>query len=144
LKNKTPDITTSKFVDSVILRPEHFCSVTRDEHENDKSAGGYEYDPVPLPKCERQRLCDTLFHLITHESPDMRDECLQVLHEVQQQEMLLLSNDNQDINDNRTLCEWDLGIAELLARILVGLHCTDDDLQLDGLANYLMSVGIAC
>lgn len=145
LKNKPPDTTKSKFVDSVILRPEHFRSVTRDEHGNDKSSGSYEYDPVPLPKCERQRLCDTLFHLITHEIPDMRDECLQVLHEVQQHEMLLLSNDNQDdIDDNRTGCEWDLAIAELLAQILVGLHCTDDDLQLDGLAKYLMSVGIAC
>jgi hypothetical protein len=114
------------FEESTVLRPEQYRSVETDDKVVHTEC--YDYPPVPLPKSERKRLCDTLFYMVSQEIPDMQEECAQVLQEAK----------------SSTSVEWDLAVAELLTQITVGLYCCEGDVKLDGLAKYLMSLGISC
>ena len=48
------------------------------------------------------------------------------------------------LRDARQNNEWDLAIAELLTQVVVGLYCGEGDSRLDGLQQYLLSLGISC
>lgn len=110
----------SLFVASVTLRPEHYRAVTPSD-----TPSAYCYPAVPLTFAERKRLSDTLFHL-SKEIPHLTAECAAVLR---------LARDHGD---------WDLAVAELLAQVLVGMFCDGSDSRLDGLSEYLLTLGISC
>ena len=56
----------------------------------------------------------------------MTDECAVVLREARQKR------------------KWDLAIAELMAQVLIVVHCQDGDNTLEGLRRYLLTLGIVC
>lgn len=110
----------SVFVTAVALRPEHYRAVTPSE-----TPMTWQYPPVPLTFSERKRLSDTLFHF-SKEIPHLTAECAAVLR---------LAREHDD---------WDLAVAELLTQVLVGLFCNGEDTRLDGLSEYLLTLGISC
>jgi hypothetical protein len=138
------------FVASVTLRPEHYRAVTpltKDplivtpdprssvgptadsvEHATRNTSATralYEYPPIPLTYQERKRLSDTLFYL-AQEIPSLTCDCAALLRVA------------------RSQGEWDTAVAELLAQVVVALYCGEGDLRLDGLQQYLLTIGISC
>jgi len=131
------------FAPSISLRPEHYRAVTRFPSELTASSsnssgaprslgvhcggdpsGSYHYPPVPLTFLERKRLSDTLFYF-SKDIPSMTSDCAAVLREARER-------------DN-----WDQAVAELLAQVVVGLYCGEGDCQLDGLQQYLLTLGVS-
>ena len=110
------------FCPSVALRPEHYRAVTPSPST---SCSGYQYPPVPLTFAERKRLSDTLFCLCK-EIPGMTSDCAGILR------------------DARDKDDWDQAVAELLTQVVVGLYCGEGDSQLDGLQQYLLTLGVSC
>lgn len=110
------------FAPSFQLRPEHYRAVTS---KTDDCLTGYKYTPVPATFLERKRLSDTLFYL-TREIPSMTSQCATVLREAR-------AND-----------DWDQGVAELMTQVVVGLYCGEGDIRLDGLQQYLLTLGVSC
>lgn len=122
----TPDAPIQQravFVAPVKLRPEHYRAVTPKGEEMSSTAFTYPSIPVTFP--DRKRLSDTLFHL-SKEIPTMTSECAMILREARK------SN------------EWDLAVAELLTQVIVGLYCGEGDSCLDGLQQYLLTLGLSC
>lgn len=120
------------FYPSVSLRPEHYRAVTpcADTAPNSRNGSGsgstaYQYPSVPLTFAERKRLSDTLFCL-GKEIPGMTADCAAILRGAREK------------ND------WDQAVAELLAQVVVGLYCGEGDGPLDGLQQYLLTLGISC
>lgn len=111
------------FVAPTALLPEQYRAVT--PSKQDESPTAYQYVPVPLTYTERKRLSDTLFFL-SKEIPNMTADVANVLREAREKE------------------EWDQAIAELMTQIVVGLYCGEGDAQLDGLQQYLLTLGVAC
>lgn len=112
----------SEFAPFVQLRPEHYRAVTADLED---PMTAHRYPPVEPTYSERKRLSDTLF-LLTREIPSMTAECAVVLR------------------DAREKGDWDQAIAELLTQVSVGLYCGEGDIMLDGLQQYLLTLGISC
>lgn len=112
---------SSMFIDSVCLRPEHYRAITPLTSDID----AYQYPSIPLTFAERKRLADTLFHL-SNEIPELGADVANILHKAR------LNN------------EWDLCVAELLTQIVVAMYCSEGDLTLDGLQQYLLILGISC
>jgi len=110
------------FVASVNLRPEHYRAVDDPTKSN---AQAYQYPAIPLTFAERKRLSDTLFHL-SKEIPSLTADCALLLREA------------------RKNAEWDLAVAELLTQVVVGLYCGEGDTSLEGLSQYLLTLGISC
>jgi hypothetical protein len=105
------------------LKPEQFRSVTLSKLVDGGNA--FVYPPVPLPFEQRRRLSDTLFAL-ARQVPRLNEECAGLLRSARR-------------ND-----EWDLGVAQLLCQLVVGLYCAEGDHRLDGLKHYLLRMGISC
>lgn len=119
MKMESSGVPTSStpFVASVTLRPEHYRAVTSTEEKN------YNYPVVPLTFTERKRLSDTLFCL-SRQVPLLTQECAAILRNARH--------------------EWDLAVAELLTQVVIGLCCWEGDARLDGLKRYLLGLGISC
>ena len=118
------------FAPSVSLRPEHYRAVTPFRGEASSSAasmrsGNYQYPPVPLTFEERKRMSDTLF-CFSKEIPDMSQGCAVVLREAREKD------------------DWDQAVAELLTQVVVGLYCGEGDYRLEGLQQYLLTIGVSC
>ena len=145
------------FAPSVTLRPEHYRAVTPFRGEEpgsatststsgsggggdtsasaatavgggsskNSTAGSYQYPAVPLTFGERKRLSDTLFYL-SKEIPNMTADVAAVLRRARERD------------------DWDQAVAELLTQVVVGLYCGEGDSQLDGLQQYLLSLGVSC
>ena len=118
------------FAPSVALRPEHYRAVTPFHGEKSSTSasmngGNYNYPPVPLTFRERKRMSDTLFYF-AKEIPNMTSGCAGVLHEAREKN------------------EWDQAVAELLTQVIVGLYCGEGDAQLEGLQQYLLTLGVSC
>lgn len=120
----TPCTLRSTFVTAVPLKQEHYRAVTP-MHPDEDTSLQYQYAVIPLTFAERKRMSETLFHL-TKEIPTMTADCAAVLREA------------------RENAEWDLAVAELLTQVVVGLYCDDSDIRLDGLQQYLLSLGVSC
>jgi len=105
----------------VDLKPEQY-RVARVE----RSDNSYVYPPIPLPYSQRKQLSNYLLNLSTSCSSELRDECAVVLKEGREKGM------------------WDLAVAELLAQVLMLVHCHASDVRLDGLSCYLRTIGISC
>jgi hypothetical protein len=140
---------TAAFVASISLRPEQYRAVTPFSKSNGSNHGEadvvpgctsttptirtastsakpmYQYPAVPLSFTERKRMSDTLFYL-SQEIPTLTTDCASILQIARQNN------------------EWDIAVAELLAQVIVALYCGEGDLRLDGLQQYLLSLGIAC
>ena len=112
------------FVEAMELKPEQFRSVTNFKIKK-SAAKPYVYASLPLPYAQRKRLSDNLFSL-SNEVPKLTDECAQVLREAREKDM------------------WDLAVAELMTQVIVIIHCNDRDHRLEGLRQYLLTLGIAC
>lgn len=110
------------FVTSVRLRHEQYRAVTPVERE---VAGAYTYPQMPISHMERRRLSDTLSRLC-QPVPSLAEQCFKVLEEA------------------RPTQDWDLAVAEVLTQVVVGLYCTESDIALVGLQQYLLALGIAC
>lgn len=126
---RRPDLL---FVDAVELKPEQYRIVTptrRDDNRNDGAAGAaansFVYPPLPLPYAQRKRLSDNLFAL-SKEVPRLTDECAVVLREARERD------------------QWDQAVAELMTQVVAVIHCPDGDYRLNGLRQYLLTLGIAC
>jgi hypothetical protein len=111
------------FIEEIQLRPEQYRAVT--DSKQPTAAGGYQYPTIDLTFTERSRLSDTLF-VLSRSVPHLTEECSTML------------------NDARTKDSWDLAVAELLTQLVVGTYCQEGDRCLDGLQQYLLSLGIAC
>jgi hypothetical protein len=109
------------FVDAVELRPEQFRMVTPCKHRS----GAYTYPSLPLPYAQRKRLSDNLFAL-SKEVPQLTDECAVVLREAREKDM------------------WDIAVAELMTQVIIVIHCHEADTRMEGLRQYLLTLGIAC
>ena len=48
------------------------------------------------------------------------------------------------LRDARDKDDWDQAVAELLTQVVVGLYCGEGDSQLDGLQQYLLTLGVSC
>jgi hypothetical protein len=120
------------FARAVALRPEHYRAVTPFRNEDrtrmtarTETQGAYHYPAVPVPFAERKRLSDTLFYF-SQEVPNLARDCGTVLHEA------------------RERGDWDQAVAELLTQVVVGLYCGEGDTHLDGLQQYLLTLGVSC
>jgi len=111
------------FVESVDLKPEQFRIVSQSKVVNEPDA--FSYPALPLPYAQRKRLSDNLFSL-SKEVPQLTDECAAVLREAREKDL------------------WDLAVAELMAQVVVVVHCQDGDSRFDGLRRYLLTLGISC
>ena len=112
----------SLFVQSTPLRPEQYRKVSSKIDDYDDA---FRYPMIPLPYNQRKSLSDNLFAM-SKEIDKLTDDCAEVLR------------------DARTKDAWDNAVAELLTQVLVAAHCPVYDSRLDGLSNYLMSMGFAC
>jgi len=93
------------------------------DHDHDLD---YVYPQVPLTFTQRKSLSDALFSL-SKRVPKLTEECALVLAEARK-------------ND-----QWDLAVAELMAQVLCVLHCSPtNDLVLNGLRRYLLTLGVVC
>jgi hypothetical protein len=138
------------FVASVSLRPEQYRAVTPFTKEGPVKLSNsiteltvgpestlttpikaetskilYQYPAVPLSFSERKRMSDTLFYL-SQEIPTVTSDCATILRMARQNK------------------EWDVAVAELLTQVVVALYCGEGDLRLDGLQQFLLSIGISC
>lgn len=119
LRTSTSEGGSTFFADTVALKPEHYRAVTASDE------GGHSYPCIPVSFAERKRLSDTLFFL-AREIPCLVNECAGTLR------------------DARKNLEWDRAVAELLTQVVVGLYCAEGDARLDGLQQYLLSLGVSC
>jgi len=118
------------FVEAMELKPEQFRLLTDKPTEGAivedcMTLGSYCYPQLPLPYSQRKGLSDTLFSL-SKEVQHLTDECAFVLKEAREKDM------------------WDLAVAELMTQVTVILHCPVGDNNLDGVRQYLLTLGIAC
>lgn len=111
------------FVDAVDLKPEQFRIIS--PSCNTSRPGAYTYPSLPLPYAQRKRLSDNLFAL-SKEVPELTDECAVVLREAREKDM------------------WDLAVAELMTQVVIVIHCHEADTRMEGLRQYLLTLGIAC
>jgi hypothetical protein len=111
------------FIEEIQLRPEQYRAIT--DSKRPRAAGAYQYPTIDLTFAERKKLSDTLF-VWSRGIPHLMEECSSILDEA------------------RTKDSWDLAVAELLAQLAVALYCQEGDRCLDGLKNYLLSLGISC
>ncbi len=135
-------IRSAAFVASVSLRPEQYRAVTpftKDGLSKRVARGPtstapitaattkmmYQYPAIPLSFTERKHMSDTLFCL-SQEIPTVTSDCATILR---------LARQNN---------EWDVAVAELLTQVVVALYCGEGDFRLDGLQQYLLSIGISC
>jgi len=89
-------------------------------------ASGYTYPEVPLTFAQRKGMSDALFSL-SKMVPRLTDECALVLTEARKRD------------------RWDLAVAELMAQVICVIYCSpSSDYRLDGVKNYLLSMGIVC
>lgn len=93
--------------------------------KNNFKNGTFTYPSLPLTYSQRKRLSDSLFAM-SKEVPGLTDECAVVLREGRQKQ------------------KWDLAVAELLTQVVITVHCRDGDNTLEGLRQYLLTLGIAC
>ena len=71
-------------------------------------------------------MSDALFSL-SKMVPKLTDECALVLTEARKKD------------------RWDLAVAELMAQVICVIYCSpSSDYRLDGVRNYLLSMGIVC
>jgi hypothetical protein len=111
------------FVDAIELKPEQFRIISPTSSAS--RYGSYTYPSLPLPYAQRKRLSDNLFAL-SKEVPQLTDECALVLREAREKDM------------------WDLAVAELMTQVVIIIHCGDADTRMEGLRQYLLTMGIAC
>jgi len=149
---------SSLFLDTMEIKHEQYRIITphrRQKNQQQKikkpNNNIYTYLPLPLPYTQRKKLSDTLFSL-SKEIPQLTDECAMVLREAREYDM------------------WDQAVAELMAQIVVIVHCSNDNVndnntmstsrnssknvvevnnkreenRLIGLKKYLLILGIAC
>jgi len=109
------------FVDAIELKPEQFRMITPAKNRS----GAFTYPSLPLPYAQRKRLSDNLFAL-SKEVPQLTDECAVVLREAREKDM------------------WDLAVAELMTQVVIVIHCHEADTRMEGLRQYLLTLGIAC
>lgn len=111
------------FLETMEIKSEQFRVVTpcKDIVEEET----YKYPTLPLTYGQRKKMSDSLFTL-SKEVKGLTDECADVLR------------------DARETDSWDLAVAELMAQIIVVLHCPKGDNRLKGLQRYLMTLGISC
>jgi hypothetical protein len=123
IKGTSKDQGDLLFVESMDLKPEQFRIVSQSKMLRSETA--FSYPALPLPYAQRKRLSDNLFSL-SNEVPNLTDECALVLREAREKDM------------------WDLAVAELMTQVIVVIHCSDRDYRLEGLRQYLLTLGIAC
>jgi len=109
------------FMERCDLKPEQFRTVT----VSSTSSTAFKYPSLPLPYGQRKVLSDNLFSL-SKEVPQLTDECASVLRLAREQD------------------RWDVAVAQLLTQVIVVIHCPEDDVRLDGLSRYLLSLGYSC
>lgn len=109
------------FRESIQLRPEQYRTVSQNESESND----FVYPAIPLPYGQRKSLADNLFHL-SREMPSLTDECAQILRKARETD------------------KWDVAVAELLTQLLCVIHCPVDDLRMEGLSRYMLSLGFSC
>jgi hypothetical protein len=107
------------FVELNPLRTEQFRVVSA------RSLSNFQYPQIPLPYPQRKSLSDNLFEL-SNELPSLKEECAFILRKA------------------REANAWDIAVAELLAQLLVAIHCPAKDTRLEGLSRYLSSLGFSC
>ncbi len=105
------------------MKREQFRTVS--SPKDNSKRGAFTYPSLPLTYTQRKRLSDSLFAM-SKEVPGLTDECAIVLREGRQKQ------------------KWDLAVAELLTQVVITVHCRDGDNTLEGLRQYLLTLGIAC
>ena len=108
------------FSDAGTLRPEQYRVITPS-----KKLGTFKYPALPLPYPQRKSVSDNLFAM-SKEIPQLTDECALVLRQAREKDM------------------WDLAVAELMTQVIVVVHCPESDTTLEGLSQYLLSLGFSC
>lgn len=127
-KKAHTQVPNPPFEATLNLRPEQYRVIT--PHSNSSLVAGqegdeYTYNIVPLTFAERKRLSDTLFWL-SKSIPTVTLDVAGLLRHA------------------RETNQWDLAVAELLAQVVVSIHCSEVDHTLEGLKQYLFDIGVSC
>jgi len=138
VKQSDPNQNTDLlFVDAQELLPEQYRLVNDSKrsskrkfsslsHNNNNSDDiRFLYPALPLPYGQRKRISNAMFAM-SKTLPGLTDECATVLDEARRRNV------------------WDYAVAQLMTQVVVVTHCTIEDCRLDGLSNYLLTLGIAC
>ena len=119
ISKKEMTVPEHLFIETQNLEPEQYRVVTDKNHQS------YEYPSLPVPYAQRKRMSNAIFAM-SKTIPGLTDECAAVLSE------------------GRKKDAWDFMVAELMTQVVVLTHCSDNDERLDGLSQYLLTLGIAC
>ena len=119
ISKKEMTVPDHLFIETQNLEPEQYRVVT------DKSQQSYEYPSLPVPYEQRKRMSNAIFAM-SKTIPGLTDECAAVLSEGRKQDA------------------WDFMVAELMTQVVVLTQCSENDEKLDGLSQYLLTLGIAC
>mmetsp|Transcript_23913 Transcript_23913/g.51644 ORF Transcript_23913/g.51644 Transcript_23913/m.51644 type:complete len:1094 (+) Transcript_23913:109-3390(+) len=122
-KSSDGQSTDLLFVDMQELRPEQYRIVAQKKRK--QSSTRYLYSALPLPYGQRKRISNAMFAM-SKSIPGLTDECASVLGEARQKDA------------------WDFAVAQLMTQVIVVTHCSVEDVKLDGLSKYLLTLGIAC
>jgi hypothetical protein len=107
------------------IRIEQYRTVNDISHKNEiVTEINFRYPTVPLTMAHRTSMSKFLFDLC-QQVDGLTEICAEVLSKAGETE------------------SWDLVVAELITQSLVIIHCPPEDQKLDGLRNYLLTIGIS-
>lgn len=116
-ENQSTDLL---FVDAQELQPEQFRTVCQRKHK--LCDARFLYPALPLPYGQRKRISNAMFAM-SKSVPGLTDECATVLGEARRKDA------------------WDFAVAQLMTQVVVVTHCSVEDSRLDGLSQYLLTLG---
>ncbi len=108
------------FVEAQELQQEQFRTVSQEKYQ--PCDAQFHYPALPLPYGQRKRISNAMFSM-SKSVPGLTDECAAVLGEARKKDA------------------WDFAVAQLMTQVVVVTHCSIEDSKLDGLSNYLLTLG---
>lgn len=122
---KSDFVRNELFLKKTPIRIEQYKTVTDISHKNETvTERNFRYPTVPLTMAHRTSMSKFLFDLC-QQVDGLTEICTEVLSKAGETE------------------SWDLVVAELITQSLVIIHCPPEDQKLDGLRNYLLTIGIS-
>lgn len=124
--NEKSDLVRDElFLNKTALRVEQYRTVNDITQDDDTvTEKRFRYPTVPLTMAHRTSMSKFLFDLC-QQTDCLTEICTEVLSKTRETE------------------SWDLVIAELITQALVIMHCPPNDQKLDGLRDFLLTIGIS-
>ena len=124
--NEKSDLVRDElFLNKTAIRIEQYRTVNDYTQDDDTvTEKRFRYPTVPLTMAHRTSMSKFLFDLC-QQTDCLTEICTEVLSKTRETE------------------SWDLVVAELITQALVLMHCPPDDKKLDGLRDFLLTIGIS-